>query len=484
MQTFKRQLIAIILSLPSFVIAQSSSINWTDYDFKNSAGISVKAELGKISVPENRKVLESRQIELSFVRFKSTNPNPGNPIIYLAGGPGGSGIEAARGDRFDLFMSLREVADVIAFDQRGTGLSNHIPTCQSRPNIDVSIPGSNELYISKMSEAAKECISFWKSQGVEIEGYNTMENASDLNDLRIALGVSKINLWGISYGSHLAFNYIKRFEDYVDQVVLTGLEGPDETIKMPSHNQRYLERLNSAIQNDKIAREVYPDLILLMNNVHSKLEKEPVSVPIKNRSGNEVVVGISKLDVQLVTSFLLTKNPEDAVKLPLIYQQMQNGEFQTMAQMVFMLKSYMGRIEGMPLCMDAMSGVSKSRWNSVLEEEKSATLGRTTNFPFPDIAKNLGLPFLENEFRINPISSVRSLFFTGTLDGRTYMESSAELAKGFKNSSQVVIDGAGHDLFMSTPAVTELMKKFFKGENVTNQTIQIKVPAFAVPRTN
>jgi pimeloyl-ACP methyl ester carboxylesterase len=58
-------------------------------------------------------------IELAFVRFKSTAKNPGPPIVYLAGGSGGSGIGAARGSRFPLFMALREIADVIAFDQSG-----------------------------------------------------------------------------------------------------------------------------------------------------------------------------------------------------------------------------------------------------------------------------------------------------------------------------------------------------------------------------
>src|SRR4051812_12553132 len=87
------------------------------YVFTNSKGEKVDAELGTFLVPENRSDPDSAKIELAFVRFKSTSKNPGNPIVYLAGGPGGSGVGTAKGSRFPLFMAMREVADVIAYDQ-------------------------------------------------------------------------------------------------------------------------------------------------------------------------------------------------------------------------------------------------------------------------------------------------------------------------------------------------------------------------------
>ena len=81
--------------------------------FYNDKKEKVDAEFGTLLVPENRSNPESNLIELAFVRFKSTAKNPGPPIVYLAGGPGGSGIFAAKGSRFPLFMALREIGDVI-----------------------------------------------------------------------------------------------------------------------------------------------------------------------------------------------------------------------------------------------------------------------------------------------------------------------------------------------------------------------------------
>ena len=462
--------------------AQQTKLTLKPYKFKSQSGKIIDAELGKFSVPENRSDSKTRSIDLSFVRFKSTNPNPGNPIVYLAGGPGGSGIGAARGARFKLFMDLRKVSDVIAFDQRGTGLSNQIPNCKTRASFPLDQPGKNEVYIGKMAEAAKKCISFWKKEGVQIEGYTTKENANDLEDLRKVLGVEKINLWGISYGSHLAFDFIKRYEQSIDKVVLAGLEGPNHTIKLPEYNQNFLKNLNAKVQQDEKASKVYPNLLQLMGDVFSALDKQPVYIEIIDpRSKKKMNIGISKLDVQLVTSFFLTKNPQDAAKLPFLFLQMKQGDYSSIAQMVAGIKSYAGRMQAMPLIMDAASGVSKKRWRKIKRQTKNSLLERTTNFPYPDLSENLGLPDLGRSFRKNPVSSLPVLFFSGTLDGRTYLESAKELNKGFRNGKHIIIDGAGHDLFMSTPKVSEFMLDFFQNKKLHSQTIKIKTPNFVLP---
>src|SRR5678816_4756912 len=61
------------------------------YAFANSKGEKTAAEFGTLLVPEKRGDPQSNLIELAFVRFKSTAAKPGPPIVYLAGGPGGSG---------------------------------------------------------------------------------------------------------------------------------------------------------------------------------------------------------------------------------------------------------------------------------------------------------------------------------------------------------------------------------------------------------
>lgn len=72
------------------------------HEFTRHAGDTCEAELGTFLVRENRGDPESRTVPLRFECFKSTAEKPGHPIVYLAGSPVGSGIEAAAGPSFAL----------------------------------------------------------------------------------------------------------------------------------------------------------------------------------------------------------------------------------------------------------------------------------------------------------------------------------------------------------------------------------------------
>ena len=79
----------------------------TAITFTAESGEQVEAYRGAFEVAEHRADPESRTITLSYVRFPATADAPGDPIVYLAGGPGGSGSGTARGRRFALFQAMR-----------------------------------------------------------------------------------------------------------------------------------------------------------------------------------------------------------------------------------------------------------------------------------------------------------------------------------------------------------------------------------------
>src|SRR3546814_16832593 len=51
------------------------------YDFKADDGTVVEAERGKFDVPQHHAEPDGATFTLHFVRFPSTNPNPGSPIV-------------------------------------------------------------------------------------------------------------------------------------------------------------------------------------------------------------------------------------------------------------------------------------------------------------------------------------------------------------------------------------------------------------------
>ncbi len=466
------QVFAFLIIASNLLFSQTEKLVIEPYVFKNRKGEEVNAERGSFYVPENRSNPNSRQIKLQFVRFKSTNPNPGFPIVYLAGGPGGSGTGTAKGPRFDLFMALRSVADVIAFDQRGTGLSNNdIPNCTAIAEIDPSVPGSREYYIPRLQKAAKTCLDFWKKEGIDINGYTTQESAHDLEDLRKALGVEKIDLWGISYGTHLAFATIKLYEKSINRCVLASVEGLDQTVKRPAYNQEFLDHLNQHLKKEDPSN----DILEMMETLFQKLEKNPKMVTYTDqRSKEERTVGISKLDMQLFISFGMLKNPGDSKRLPELLKTLLSDNYSIVAPYLAGLKSYMGGQRLMPLVMDAASGISPKRFKMIEREGQTALLERTTNFPYPDLVQGLGLPDLGKDFRKNPKTDIPTLFLNGDLDGRTYIPAALEITKGFKNHKHIIVEGAGHDLFMSSPEVGEAILQFLQGKNLDKDRIYVK----------
>src|SRR5215213_4463340 len=135
-----RPALAALLILGAAPVAAESPLKIEATTLKLADGTELPVERGTFAVPEDRNDPRSRRIDIGFIRFRSTSPKPGAPIVYLAGGPGGSGVGTARGARQPVFLALRAVADVIALDQRGVGLSNHIPPCTAKRKLDSAAP--------------------------------------------------------------------------------------------------------------------------------------------------------------------------------------------------------------------------------------------------------------------------------------------------------------------------------------------------------
>jgi pimeloyl-ACP methyl ester carboxylesterase len=162
------------------------------YDYR---GQHIEAELGRFVVPERHDHPTGRKITLAFLRLKSTSPRAGPPVIYLAGGPGGSAIHLAKGPRGVIFLAMREAGDVIALEQRGVGLSEPNLDCPGTLGFPLSSPRDRIPLLVLFNQESRECAVYWRSRGIDLAAYNVVQSAHDVNSLRQALGVEKIRLW-------------------------------------------------------------------------------------------------------------------------------------------------------------------------------------------------------------------------------------------------------------------------------------------------
>ena len=451
------------------------------YDFETQDGQEIGAEMGTLVVPEKRDDPNTNLIDVAFVRFKSTSENPGPPIIYLAGGPGGSGISAASGVRFPIFSALREFGDVIALDQRGTGRSKPNLVCPDNLDLTFDEPTGEDYFIHVAQAHARSCAAYWSDHGVDLSAYNTVESADDLNDLRIALGAEKMTLWGISYGTHLALATIKRHGAHIDRVLLHGVEGLHQTLKIPFETEQGFDALDSMVSQDATLSAMIPSLTALMRHVMDQLEKEPVTVEVSHPATGEVVSAtVGKFHLQVVTTFML-QNRQRMSLLPLFYLGMSQGNYDMLAQSSLELARQ--PISAMTFAMDCASGVSDTRMATIRAQQDDALLGRGLDFLVPDVCSAWGIPDLGSDYRSPTQSTIPALFISGALDFRTPPRNADEASAGFPNSDHLMIEGAGHDddLFVSSPEILQDLRAFMLGQPLPTRLITLSPIPFRRP---
>jgi pimeloyl-ACP methyl ester carboxylesterase len=453
------------------------------YQFERTSGERVAAELGEIEVLEDRDRPASRRIKLRFVRFAATTRHPGSPIIYLAGGPGGSGIQSARGARFAVFMALRAVADVIVLDQRGTGISEGKLDCDERYAAPFDRPLSRAAIAEAVGRAARRCADQLAGRGVGLDGYDTVQSAADLDDLRRALGADRMTLWGTSYGTTLALAVLQRNAEHVDRVILAGVEPLDQMLKLPSDQQRLLDAVSRLAADDPTTGGRVPDLSGSIARLVERLTASPVTVAITDPQSNAMIdLVLGPLDLQLAVAEFL-RGPETLALLPDLIARLEAGDW--LALCVLAGAARTGAIPSMMgLATDCASGASQPWRDRIAREAASTVLGDAINAPMPEVCEHLPITVLDDGFRTNPRTSVPVLAISGTLDGRTPPSGADRVIEGMPHARRLILDGAGHGdgLFVASPRITDAMLRFLRGEMSADERIALPPLRFAPMR--
>ncbi|KZN61859.1 hypothetical protein N473_21975 [Pseudoalteromonas luteoviolacea CPMOR-1] len=450
--------------------------------FKANSGEITDAVEGHLWVPENRDNPHSRKIRVNYVRFPATGSKPGTPIVYLSGGPGGSGISTAKWRRYPLFQALREFGDVIALDQRGTGQSEQAAPCVSTQKIPLNKAISAEQVTQHYRAAARECFASWKSQGYDIYGYNSNQNALDIDALRTHLNADKVSLWGISYGSHLALAAMKLFPQHINKVIIASAEGLNQTVKLPAQTDLYFKKLQIVIDQQALKTDI-PNLSALMKRVHAKLDEAPKQITIQNRDGSTTQLLFQTHHLQTLASKMIADPNHYLAILLHIYLGLDNNNTELLSAVLQrgMFKDEPITFELMPLAMDIASGISNERLAQVKYQARSALLAEHLNFPMPHLNKLDSKLDLGEAFRANAKSSIPTLLFSGSLDGRTYPEAQIKAVQGLSNLTHVVVNNAGHNLYTSSPEVRVRIKAFLAGNTVNQDPINLPLPRLSMP---
>ncbi len=433
-----------------------------------ASGRSLDAERGVLLVPSIRTHGESPALSLPFVRVPARRDLGLPPLVVLAGGPGAAAIGAFETSMFEHVERLSQICDVVTFDQRGC--QGALPNLDGgslshdRPQYDLSDVLTRDAALAAQRDHAGRLATHWRERGVEVDAFNTVESAHDVDDLRKALGAETINLHGASYGSHLGLAVLRLHGERVGKAILCIVEGPDDTHKLPANTDGHFRHIAELARGSADLDGECPDLD---GQLRAVLEDYDAHPPLVQIAGVEERVPLGRFAVQTVLGGALGSTR--AIRgLPALARQLTRRDTSTLSRR---FGRWLGQApHGMMLAMDCASGATAQRMAEIESQRTGALLDDTFNLPFPFVGDVMGITDLGDGFRAPVKSATPTLFCCGTLDGRTPISNAVAAREQFSDSRLIVVEGASHEV----PAVLiEPHLRFLRGEDVDDAKLHV-----------
>ena len=446
-------------------------LTFEPYKIQMSDGTTKDAELGRLYVPESRDRDTTHLVHIAFLRWKSTSPHPGAPIVYLAGGPGIPGSFVARNPSYArLFEKLRALGDVIVPDQRGTGLSE--PSLGCAPSApEITMFESETAMRQAVLKQIEPCAAKLRQEGVAIEAYDTKESANDVEDIRRAIGAERLRLVAASYGCELALEMIRLYPTRIERAALAGVRGPDKALKLPGVLDLQLRRVSGlAAQDPDYAAN--PTVEVLARALIGKLNEKPISLNSRPASGGSTQpMKVAGAGLAAVLQGDLT-DTRAVVAVPAMLNAMAAGDFRFFLGRLQVLYNTMATgASVMSVSANCASGSNPERRSEAEREAADSPFGNIRNLYLdPILCGAVGARDLGARYRNRIYSSVPALFLSGDLDATTPSFEAEEVAWGFPNGTHIVVENAFHDL-LPEDSVQQLVMDFLSGTDVKGRRV-------------
>jgi len=403
--------------------------------------LSLAAQCGRLEVPENPARPEGRRISLAIAVLPANTLNPrGDPLFILAGGPG----QAASflGPFAALLTGVRKNRDIVLVDQRGTGRSSPLECAAFK--ADASDDATLEIdQVPKATACAKELAA----SGVDAAQYTTAAWVADLDAVRNALGYAKINLWGGSYGTRAALEYLRAYPSRVRSIVLDGVAPPSMKVAIdvwPTRDRALTAVLDACAQSAPCRAE-HPALQATLDGIRDRLGPNGRTVTVTDpRTG---VIETQRLTFDHVLAALepLTYSPELSALLPEVIGSVSAGDYAPLFAGAMLVSGDLSRQVNNALhysvtCAEDAPRITPADVAAALANLRSQSLAKQELavcdvWPRGEAAADATKPV---------VSGVPVLILSGGLDPVTPPANGAEVAKTLSASRHIVAQGYGH----------------------------------------
>jgi pimeloyl-ACP methyl ester carboxylesterase len=471
----------------TFASAQFGSA-WQAVDCKTfdvPVAVAAQSDCGYVTAPEQHASPQRRTIQLAVVRIRSTSKSPAvDPLFVEQGGPGDSTIGVIVNWAVPSLPELQAVLssrDLVFVEERGTRYSKPFLTCPEYDAKNIAVAKGEMAYTDP--SWFKTCQERFKAQGIDLNAFNTRENAADVYFVAETLGYRAFNYYGVSYGTLLGQYVIAQADKHTAKlrsVILDGVVRPDIDFNLAAgHSLSYaLRNLFHACAQDQGCGQAYPKLEQKFLAIVDQLNQKPVALTLTTPVSKQAVV--TQVDGNAFASALLSAlirpysgNSARGTSIPKNIQAASQGNFGWVA-------------DNLSTDLESSDGSAKGMYHSVLCA-RAESIQATPNQVLPPAFAQLvpwGTREAETVAKVCAILQadlkppfvyqnleIPTLVLNGAYDPVTPQPYGEAVARNLKSAYVYTFPGLGHGSFFPPP-----------GMPATDCVIQIATDFLAKPR--
>jgi pimeloyl-ACP methyl ester carboxylesterase len=423
----------------------------------------VAAECGELTVPENAAKPAGRQIRLAFARVPaiSRRKHP-DPLFILAGGPG-MAATTFYAMVAPVFARIHRDRDIILLDQRGTGASNPL-NCDGGDETDYHPDDTG------IAAEARACLQKL-SVKADVAQYTTSVAVNDLDRLRELLGYEHINLYGVSYGTRVAQQYLRRFSQHTRTLLLDGVVPPQLSLgaSMAFDAEHSLERILARCAREKECRSQFGDPQRDYHDLWQALQTHGVAVSVTDpTTGKPTRFEFTRFHLATVLRLSIYSAEPTALLPLLLHETHESNDFSSLAvQFLLLTRAYtdvvaVGMNNTVACTEDLAFYDPKTTDRSKLE---NTFLGTAQLDGLLTVCGIWPRGPIDSDFHAPLHSDVPALLLSGSDDPVTPPAYAEQARHGLTNSLHIVLQDFGHGQ-LAAACMDRVMEQFVNRASV------------------
>jgi pimeloyl-ACP methyl ester carboxylesterase len=428
-------------------------------------GPQVSSDCGYVTVPETRGGDGGRMLKLGVLRLKSSQGSSRSPLFMLAGGPGQTAISTENLIllRPELLGRVLPDRDIVLLEQRGTRNTSVTLDCPDARSAtwEAHRRGLSEQESEAYAiEVLQACVSDLKSRGVNLDAYNSVENAADVDAVRQALGYARIIYYGASYGAQLGQHVMRDFPSHLEAVILDGANALSRKSWVEDRAldaQWGIDNLHKLCEADEACRRNY-DIPALVTAVLDMFANGPLPYRHVDPSDpSREVEGVVTADDMVALIYEMQGSVIGAFSLPATLQMLSQGGADKVVEVLGPVKG--SRLlasrnasadSGMALLMHAAMVCSDDPVHSSADVVTAGTGPYATRFglsagrEYVTLCSLVAVKELPDSTDVNVSVDIPVLLLSGNLDVATPAFRSQIVADALPQATHVVFPGRTH----------------------------------------